>query len=111
MAFLADDDVVVHRNAERIGHADNLLRHLNVGARRRRIAGRVVVHQNNRGRRQFERPLDHFARINRRVIHGTGLLRLVGDELITLIEKDNTEFLAVGKSLRSAAIVEHGGPG
>ena len=43
MAFLADDDVVVHGNAERFRHIDDGLRHLDVGARRRRIARRMVV--------------------------------------------------------------------
>ena len=32
MAFLADDDVVVHRDAERLGDIDDRLRHLDVGA-------------------------------------------------------------------------------
>ena len=49
--FLADDDVVVHGNAERARHLDDRLRHLDVGARRRRIAGRMVVHQDQRGGR------------------------------------------------------------
>jgi hypothetical protein len=43
MAFLADDNVVVHRDAERLCHGDDLLRHLDVGARRRRVAGWVIV--------------------------------------------------------------------
>jgi hypothetical protein len=38
VAFLADDDVVVHGNAERGSDSDDLLRHLDVGVRRRRIA-------------------------------------------------------------------------
>lgn len=33
MAVLADDDVIVHRNAERLCHRDDLLRHLDVGMR------------------------------------------------------------------------------
>ena len=45
MAVLPHDDVVVHRDAERLGDVDDLLRHLDVGARGRRIAGRVIVHQ------------------------------------------------------------------
>ena len=45
MAVLADDDVVVHGNAERLRHRDNLLRHLDIGARRRRIAGRMIVQE------------------------------------------------------------------
>lgn len=43
MAVLADDDVVMHGDAERLGRLDDLLRHQNVGARGRRVAGRVVV--------------------------------------------------------------------
>jgi hypothetical protein len=41
----ADDDVIVHRNAERVGHRDDLLRHLDVGVRGGRIAGRMIVHE------------------------------------------------------------------
>ena len=48
MPFLADDDVIVHRNAERVRHRDDLLRHLDIGARRRRVAGRVVVDERRR---------------------------------------------------------------
>ena len=43
MAVLADDDVVVHRNAERARDFDDHLGHLDVGARGRGVAGRVVV--------------------------------------------------------------------
>ena len=45
VAVLADDDVVVNRNAERIGDADDRLGHLDVGGGRRRITARVIVHQ------------------------------------------------------------------
>ncbi len=43
MPVLADDDVVVHGNAERAGDLDDRLRHLDVGAGRRGIAGGMVV--------------------------------------------------------------------
>jgi hypothetical protein len=43
--------VVVHGDAERAGDVDDRLGHLDVGLRRRWIAGRVVVHQDDRGRR------------------------------------------------------------
>ena len=36
MPVASDDDVLVHRDAERLGHVDDRPRHLNVGARRRR---------------------------------------------------------------------------
>ena len=45
LAFFADDDVIVHQNTERLRHDDNPLRHLDVGARRRRVAGKMIVHE------------------------------------------------------------------
>ena len=45
MAVAADDDVVVHGDAERPRDLDDLLRHLDVGPRWRRIARRVIVQQ------------------------------------------------------------------
>ena len=45
MAFLADDDVIVDGDAKRVCHRDDLLRHLDVGARGRRIAGGVIVQE------------------------------------------------------------------
>ena len=47
MPVAAHDDVVMHRDAERLCHLDDLPRHLDVGARRRRIAGGMVVDQTN----------------------------------------------------------------
>ena len=44
MAILADDDVVMHRDAERAGDRHDRLRELDVGGRRRRITRRVIVH-------------------------------------------------------------------
>lgn len=43
MAALADDDVVVDGDAERLGDLDQRAGHLDVGARGGRIAGGVVV--------------------------------------------------------------------
>src|ERR1035438_1439919 len=51
MPVLADDDVVVHGNAKRSSDIDDRFRHLDVGLRRCRIAGGMVVDQDNsRGR-------------------------------------------------------------
>ncbi len=43
MSVAADDDVVVDEDAERLGDVDDLARHLDVGGRGRRVAGRVVM--------------------------------------------------------------------
>ena len=45
MPVLADDDVVVHGDAERGGDIDDRLGHLDVGLRRRRVAGGMVVQE------------------------------------------------------------------
>ena len=47
VAVLADDDVVVHLDPQRLGHVNDLARHVDVGARRGRVAGRVVVNHAN----------------------------------------------------------------
>ena len=54
----------------------------------------MVVYQDQRGRRQFQRALDHFARIDRRVVDGADLLQFVGDELVALVEEQHAELLA-----------------
>jgi len=38
MAVLPDDDMVVHRDVERLGSIDELLGHVDIGARWSRIA-------------------------------------------------------------------------
>ena len=43
MPVLADDDVVVHRNAERLRHRDDLLRHLDVCAGGSWVAAWMIV--------------------------------------------------------------------
>jgi hypothetical protein len=45
MAVLADDDVIVHGDAERTGDVDDRLGHLDIRLRRRRIAGGMVVQE------------------------------------------------------------------
>ena len=44
MPVLADNDVIMHRYAERPGDVDDRAGHLDVRLRWRRIAGRMVVH-------------------------------------------------------------------
>lgn len=45
MPVLADDDVIMHGDPERLGDVDDGFRHLDVGLRRRRVAGGMVVHE------------------------------------------------------------------
>src|ERR1035437_7689570 len=51
MPVLADDDVIVDGDAERSGDIDDRPGHLDIRQRRRRIAGGMIVHQDDsRGR-------------------------------------------------------------
>jgi len=70
----------------------------------------VVVHEDQRRCRQFERTLDDLARIDRRVVDRALLLHLVGDDLVLLVEKQDAELLLVGERHGGAAIVEHRRP-
>ena len=47
MPVLADDEVIVNRDAERARDRDDRFRHLNIGLRGRRIARGVIVHQDD----------------------------------------------------------------
>jgi len=51
------------------------------------------VHQHDRRCRQIERALHHLAYIDRGVVNGSLLLHLVGDDLIALVEEQDTEVL------------------
>ncbi len=93
MSVLADDDVVVHRDPERRGNLNDLPRHLNISRGRRRIAGGVIVHQNDRSGRKLQRAFDKLTRVNGRMIDGAFLLYLVGDQVVALVEKQDEKLL------------------
>lgn len=50
MPVLADNDVIMHGDAERLGDVYDRFRHLDVGLRRCRVAGGMIVHQPRRMR-------------------------------------------------------------
>ena len=43
MPVPADDDVIVHRDPEWLGGADDRMRHVDIGARRGGVARRMIV--------------------------------------------------------------------
>jgi hypothetical protein len=47
--ILADDDVIMHHDSEWGGDVHDLPCHLDISRGRRRIAGRVIVHEDDRG--------------------------------------------------------------
>src|SRR5690606_17513285 len=104
VALAPHDNVIVDRDAQGARGLDDLLRHLDVGARRGGIAGWVVVHQHQGGCRKLERSLHHLAHIDGRMVDGAFLLDLVGDELIALVEKENAELLPRLESHGRAAV-------
>src|SRR5262245_9624188 len=79
-ALLADDDVVMYHDAEILRGRDDLLSHFDIGAGR---------HEHDRRGRQFERPLNQLAYIDRSVIDGALLLHLVGDDLAALVAEQD----------------------
>ena len=58
MAVLADNDVIVHGDAERTRDIDDRLGHLDIRLRRRRVAGGVIVQE----------PIDSRITLNLRLI-------------------------------------------
>ena len=58
MPVTAADDVVVQRDPHGLRDRLDLFRHLDVGTRRRRVTGRMVMDENDCRRRELQRPLD-----------------------------------------------------
>ncbi|MDT4874841.1 hypothetical protein FQZ97_1101690 [compost metagenome] len=71
----------------------------------------MIVDKDDRGCRQFERALDDLARIDRRVVDGAGLLDLIGDRHVALVEEQDAELLLGLVSHRRVAIFDHHRPG
>jgi len=95
MAAAADDQMVVHGDTDRRRCLDDIAGDSDVGLRWRRVAGRVVVHQDQRRRVQFKRPLDDLARIDRGVIDRAALLPLVFDQRVLAVEKQQVKLPAL----------------
>ena len=52
----------------------------------------MIMHEDDRGGAQFQRPLDHFARVHGRMVHRTLLMHFVLDQNVLAVEKQNSEF-------------------
>ena len=87
MAVARNDDVILHQNSELFARCDDLFGHIYVSERRRGIARWMIMHQDDGGRRKFQRALYHFAGIDWRVSHRALLLHFISDQLIFLSMK------------------------
>ena len=95
----ADHQMIVHFDLRAPSPRPTISRVIgDVAARGRRIAARMVVHQDERARAELERALDHFARIDRRVVDGALLLHLLLDQHVLAVEKQHAEFLGLARA-------------
>ena len=91
MPVLADDDVVMDGDAERLGGIDDRLGHLDIGARRGRVAARMVMDQDDGGGGKLQSATHDFPRIDGRVVDRALALHLVRDECIALVEEQDAD--------------------
>src|SRR5690606_10826780 len=99
------------RDSKRLCRGDQQLGHLDIRARGRRIAGWVIVDQDDRARGQFQRAAYHLARIDRRMIDRADLLAFVSDEAVLLVQEEDAELLALLKRHGGVAIFKNLAPG
>ncbi len=92
MAVSADHQMIVNNDIQRFCKLHDLHRHRDVGCRRARVAGGMVVNEDQRSCAQFEGSSYDLAWIDRRVIDRSDALDLVGDQLVFLIEEQNAKF-------------------
>ena len=86
-----DDDVVMQRQAEVLAPLLDLLSHSEIRLGRRRIAGGVVVDQDQGAGVQHQRPLDHLARIDRDMVDRAGREKFIGDDAVLAVEVEDVE--------------------
>jgi hypothetical protein len=79
---MSNYEMVMESDTERIERLAPSTCHLHVVARRRRIAGRMIMGEDHGGGIEEERPLQHLARIDRCVVDGALLLHLVGNQVV-----------------------------
>lgn len=87
VAISANDDVIMDCNAQWRARIDDFAGHVDISTRWRRVTGWVIVHENDGRRGQLQRAFDNLAGIDRRMIHRTSLLNLVGNQHIFLVQK------------------------
>src|SRR5215475_9855280 len=102
----ADDQVVVHGHAERCGGFDDVPRNRDVRFRRGWVAGGMIMHQDQGRGPEFKRPLDHLARVNRRMVDSAALLPLVFDQYVLSVEKKDVKLLDFSVSNLRCAIID-----
>jgi hypothetical protein len=99
-------EMIVNVDPQGFGGGHDLPRHLDIGARRRRIAARVIVHKDDGRGGELQRSLDDLARVNRRVINRSVALDFISDERVFPIEKQYAEFLVDAARHGGRAIVQ-----
>ena len=103
--------MIVQSDLERLGGRRDLARHVDIGARGRGIAARMIVHQDDGRGAELQRALDDLARIDRRVIDRALALHFVGDQDVLAVEEQDAEFLVGAARHRGGAIIEQRRPG
>src|SRR5438132_13579051 len=96
----------MHRYSQWGGYLDDVLGHRDVRSGRGRIAGGMIMHEDQRLSPQFESAFDHLASINWGVIDRPPLLPLILDQRILSIEEENMKLLDVAVCDLGVAIVE-----
>jgi len=87
IGVLADDDMVEDLDHEKLGRPDKLSRQFSVLRRWRRIAGRVVVNENQGCRLVFEGQGHDLPRVNGAAREGALENIVIGEELIFPVEE------------------------
>src|SRR6185437_13957427 len=111
MTAAADDEMIVNRNVQGFRRVGDVARHVDVGASGRRVAARMIVHQNYRRSAELERALDDLARIDGRVVDRAACQHFVGDEYVLAIEEEDSKLLPGTAGHRGRAIVDQRAPG
>ena len=83
--MLADDQMIMHGNFQGLAHRDDLMREVDGVGRRLRIAGWMIMHEDDRRSAEFEGAAHDLPGIDRSMIDCADALNLVGDQMILFV--------------------------
>lgn len=86
--------MIVELDVERFADVDQAARRGDVTSARGRVPGRMVVGEDERSRADLEAPADDLSRIDRRLPDRSVAKRLIGDEAVLGIQKEDSQALA-----------------
>lgn len=91
--MIEDDEVVMKGNIEWIGGVEKLIGNVDIRERWSRVEGRVVMEEDDGSGGKIKRKIKKIKRIEGSMVKSEGMMKLVGYEIVIIVEEKDEELL------------------